>query len=723
MPYRTGCPLLALLLLLACTPPPQRAKPFSWHPANTGGGGYITGIVQDPQRAGVLYARCDVAGVFRSTDGGASWQSLNNGLDKWYHHSVQSFAVSAANRRVLFRCSGDKRNNQLFGSIHKSKDGGATWYEVSDRIGYYGNGPTRMYGELIAADPFAPKHVLTAGYQHGIWLSDDEGERWHYRAGKEEKFLCVAINPYHPGHYYAAAAGGRLYHSADRGRTWAVIYAQERGSFTELAFDRNDAAVVYAAGTEGGIRKSTDGGRHFEPVMNGLPTGFGYNTVATDPANTAIVYTAPDARPGHALAPVPVYRSADGGATWALVERHDWGALRHYPSYLNSLPHTGWAISKVRVDVKDSRKLYYANWYGVATSGDGGRQWDAHGFKGLETNCLENIKAGAGGVFYTVADHSPMWSTDGGATYASLPKSPFPSSTAVVQSAADPSVVLYGSRHKGESGIFRVVGDSVTGCGAWGKPSYVQALREDPFEPGVFYAYLDGDLNQHAGLYRSPDGGKSWKKLPLSLPGHVKTLPHQADFIEAELLNIVVGQRKNVVGADKLLCLDPTRPGTLYFGEWTEGIFKSTDGGVTWAPCSKGLPFGANRASVLTVIGADPKRPGHLYAGFIREGLWRSTDSGATWEKVYPKNDAICNVNALHVGGVTGDELYIAGEHLYWSPAPPALRRSRDGGNTWDDLYDPAVGALRIKGIDVDQKTGRIVVASSGNGAFYVEQR
>lgn len=80
-----------------------------WTPASLGGGGYITGLIQHPAISGIVYARCDVAGVFRSSDGGETWETLNGGLTKAYHHQVQSFAISPHHPEVLFRCSGEVR--------------------------------------------------------------------------------------------------------------------------------------------------------------------------------------------------------------------------------------------------------------------------------------------------------------------------------------------------------------------------------------------------------------------------------------------------------------------------------------------------------------------------------------------------------------------------------------------------------------------------------------
>jgi len=232
---------------------------------------------------------------------------------------------------------------------------------------------------------------------------------------------------------------------------------------------------------------------------------------------------------------------------------------------------------------------------------------------------------------------------------------------------------------------------------------------------------VDGKLDQAGGLYRSKDWGESWEKLDLKLDDHIKTLPHNAEFIENELLNIVIGQRKNVVGADKLMSMDRFRKGTIYFGEWTEGIFKSEDGGETWKKIGEELPFHKDTASVLTVIKADPNREGYIYAGFIKEGLWKSVDFGNTWEKVYPLDGSTFNVNALQLGGENSNEIYIGGEDLYWSPFNPALMVSRDDGNTWKNVYDSSKGALRIKGLDIDNDSRRIFVATSGNGAFYVD--
>ena len=148
---------------------------YTFHQSKTGGGGYITGIVQDPINTDIIYARCDVAGMFKTTNHGKSWFTINNNMTDWHHHSVQSIAINPHNPEIIFRCSGDARYGKIFGSIHRSKDGGANWQLVSDKLDYFGNGPTRMFGELIEVDPFDGNNVIAGSYSKGIWLSNDTG--------------------------------------------------------------------------------------------------------------------------------------------------------------------------------------------------------------------------------------------------------------------------------------------------------------------------------------------------------------------------------------------------------------------------------------------------------------------------------------------------------------------------------------------------------------------
>ncbi|MCU0513452.1 MAG: hypothetical protein MUE40_12895 [Anaerolineae bacterium] len=735
-----------------------------WRQSTLNGGGFIAGLLQDPHDADVLYARSDVAGVFKSEDGGCSWRACNNGMTGYHAHDTRSFAISSHDPQVLYRGCGSVRGGDFFGAIFKSTDAGASWAEVSRAVDFYGNGEGRQYGEVIQIDPFDPACVVAGGYTRGLWITRDDGAHWHYAGLQDERITCVYFHPTRRQVIYAGTIGswdadpvfvaqqydyvrphpGRLYRSEDGGASWEVLC--EGPDFAEVVFDPAQPDTLHAACLLNGVLSSRDGGRTWRSHAPAL-SRYKIGTLTIDPHHPHRLYAAAETFPNHdsAVPPLGIYRSDDAGLSWGLVKWHTDADIYHYPSYM-SLPYAGWAIATIRVDTRRADRLYITNWYGVAVSEDGGLSWDAHHFAGMENICIENLTTHPvlpRTVYMTAADHAPKISTDGGQTFHALPRpeveKPQPDSTALVASRHVPDMILYGMKGSGGCSIVRA---GVAGANprvvwsAFATPDTaesrlafqsraagisVHALAEDPFQAGRFYAYLDGILAYGAGIIRSDDRGETWTPLANPFPAHMARVPHQREWIENELLSVVIAQTKNVCGTGGLLVVDPHDAGTLYAGEWTEGIFRTRDGGASWARADAGLPFGRDRASVLNVLRADEQQPATLYAGFIREGVWRSTDGGATWQKLFPHDDTIFNATTLAVGGVDGRLLVVACEPLYYAPCASAVWVSRDAGTTWDNIYDTTMGAIRWKAVAVEPGTSRIYAGSCGNSAFVVE--
>lgn len=721
--------------------------PYHWRPSTIGGGGYVTGMIQDPAAPDVLYARCDVAGVFVSRNAGRSWEARNDGMQAAHEHCVRSLAIHPQQSRILFRASGDVRDGRCFGSIHRSTDGGVRWHAVCQDVDFYGNGPTRMYGEVLAIDPAEPNMVLAGGYSAGLWVSDDGGAHWAYRGLAGERITCVAVHPHFPGHFYVGTVSeldpatewldhvadlrrptpSRLYHSPDTGHTWHVL--REGDDIAALAFDPADPQVLYAAALRSGVLRSGDGGRTWAAQRPG-GSRFPVTSVSASLVELGTVFAAVDTRGADPNdPPIGVYRSQDNGQYWQLIRRHTDADLRAYPTYM-SVRFAGWATATVMPDAQTPGRLYMSNWYGVARSDDGGQTWDAQQFAGLETTCIEQVTVNplrSGTVYIALADHPPCVSEDNGSTYHALAGVPgYPSSTAIVASQHHPGLLVSGLRaHRSDRDhgcclvLSRDGGASIAAVTHFSYGLFVQALAEDPFTPSRWYALLDGPLVAGAGLYRSTDWGETWEQLPLALPPAVRTLPHQGDWVDGELLPVVTYQRKNVCGTNQLLCLDPHRRDVIYVGERTEGIFAGRDGGGSWAMISAGLPFGRGRASVLCALRADPQQPGALYAGFVREGLWYSADAGQSWRKLFPADDTPFNAGAVAISGAV---IAVACEPLAWSPCASAVLISRDRGATWADRSDLRLGAPRWKGIAIEPATGALHLGSCGNGCFVVHQ-
>lgn len=725
--------LLLLLFTSACNWSKPTETSFEWGQSYTGGGGYIIGFLQSPHHDSLFYARCDVAGVFKSVDGGCTWHATNGDMTKWYHHYVRSIAMHPTADSVLFRCSGDYRNGTMFGSIHKSTNWGESWREVSTQAVFFGNGPTRHYGELIVGDPKSANIWIVADNEGSIFRSEDDGESWTHVQTFAENFTCVAIDTI-TNIYYAGTERGAIYSSKDKGLSWQTACQLKDAKLREIIVTYNQGGSTLYVATSDGIQRSLNNGKSFANCMNGLPKEHDYVALTVDPSNAQVMYCAPNVRPWHKLAPIPIYRTDNGGNSWSLIATHASDNIKNKPSYYTSIQKAGWAISKIRIDSHNPSRLLFSNWYGVCESQDGGKTFDAHDFKGLETCCLEHVafnKASNNSVCFTLADHRPMISRDNGENYGQLEDGIYSSSTAIAYSSSDSTFILYGGHHRlsaGETdltsvtaGILRVMdGKSEL---VWSKKgAYIQAIKEQPLQPGCYYAYIDGIVDDVAGIYQTLDYGTTWEKRANPFEAYVTSLPHNGAFIDNELLNIVVGQMKNVCGCNQLLETDALDPNTLYVGERSTGLYKSNDSGATWQNISLGLPFANDTASVLSVVKQDPTR-GWLYAGFIREGLWRSKDGGKQWTKLYPTDQTLCNVTSLYVGGGERKEIVIGGENLYWSDAPISLLYSSDNGKSFAQIYDKSYGALRIKGVDMNPTNGRIFVVTSGNGAYYVDKK
>ena len=735
---------------------------ITWRQSTLNGGGFIAGILQDPRNPDILYARSDVAGVFKSTDGGHSWRARNNGMTDCHQHDVQSFALSPHDSNMLFRCSGSVRGEKFFGTIHKSVNGGDAWLPVCDTVDFYGNGETRHFGDVIQISPIDPTFVVVGGYSAGVWISTNTGENWTYAGLKDERIACVCFHPTFADVIYIGTIGSfdrdpvfivqqhdfirpnpaRLYRSVDRGQNWEVLH--EGMDFAEIVFDPTAPDTLHAACVHDGIRKSTDGGYIWVCNAPNL-SKYLIGTLTIDPRNPLRLYTAAATFPNHdpEVPPIGVYQTSDGGESWTLIRWHTAADISNYPGYM-TLPYAGWAISKVRVDARDSQTLFISNWYGVAISHDGGLTWDANLFRGMENICIENIIAHptkAGTVYMVMADHNPKVSFDGARTFTAMQRPVMPQtqpdSTAIVASRFYPDRVIYGIKGSGGCSIVLSNADGTDPritLQLFATPDTeesrlafqsraagvsVQALVDDPFEPGKFYAYMDGLLEAGAGLWQSLDWGEHWERLSSPFPAHIKRVPHQRYWIENELLSVVIAQTKNVCGTNQLLCVDPHRSGALYIGEWTEGLFRSLDHGLTWRSIGEMLPFQHNKASVLNVIRADAQQPGVLYAGFIWEGLWRSRDYGDTWKKVFPTEDRVFNATSVAVGGIDGRLLVVVSEPLYCSACASAVIVSQDGGETWEDVYDKQLGAIRWKSVAIDPASDTVYAASCGNSSFY----
>ena len=254
----------------------------------------------------------------------------------------------------------------------------------------------------------------------------------------------------------------------------------------------------------------------------------------------------------------------------------------------------------------------------------------------------------------------------------------------------------------------------------------VGAVAVAPSNPDVVYigmgeAQLRGNIAQGDGVYKTTDGGKTWKHVGLKDSQTVSRLrvhPTNPDLVYAAVLGHVAGPndergvfrskdggatwdrvlfRDNKTGAVDLT-LDPNNPSVIYATLWEafrmshmmssggpgSGIFKSTNGGDTWTEISRnpGLPKGVLGKMGITVSGADSNR---LYAQIEAEegGFFMSDDAGATWKLVTDRREQRQRAfyyTRLYADPKAKDTVYVLNVGFH---------KTTDAGKTWTTIRVP----------------------------------
>jgi len=258
------------------------------------------------------------------------------------------------------------------------------------------------------------------------------------------------------------------------------------------------------------------------------------------------------------------------------------------------------------------------------------------------------------------------------------------------------------------------------------KTSSVGAIAVAESDPNVIYAGMGescvrGNASNGDGVYKSSDGGKTWKNVGLRDSYHigaVRVHPKNADLVYVAALGHLWGPNaergvyrstdggatwKQVLthGPDAGavdIAMDPVNPRVLYAGFWQvrrnpyhfdsggpgSGLFKSTDGGDTWTDISRntGLPKGVLGRIGVTVSPANPER---VYAIVEASdgGVFRSDNGGRTWTKT--NEQSILRQRAWYYSHIfadpqSADTLYALNVGSY---------KSIDGGRTWQVMRPP----------------------------------
>ena len=225
---------------------------WSWNPSSglTGFVKYVTALVFDPQTPTTLYAGMwttyygpHVGGVYKSTDGGTSWNATGLSNLRGGIGFTSGLAIDPQTPTTLYATSGSYVGSLFIGGVFKSTDGGESWRAVTD----------------LAASP----HALIGP---------------------------LAIDPQTPATLYVGTRADGVFKSTDGGESWSAVSAGLANlPVTALAIDPQTPTILYAGTERGGVFKSTDGGESWSAFNTGL-TNLLVNSVVVDPQRPTTLY-------------------------------------------------------------------------------------------------------------------------------------------------------------------------------------------------------------------------------------------------------------------------------------------------------------------------------------------------------------------------------------------------------------------------------------------------
>ncbi len=645
--HAAACVVVASLLVFV---------PSSWPADNSiwtsvgPDGGTISCIAVDPLAPATLYAGTRGGGIFKSTDKGGSWIGVNSGLTEF---DILAIAVDPGNRGTVY-------SSTLNAGLFKSTSGGQRWAPID-------SGLPDLSVETIAIDPKNTDTVYAGTAGAGIYKSTDGGHSWTaVNAGLPDRAWIVdlALNARDSGTLYAGTGSDGVFKTANGGQTWTAVNTG-LGSLVldALIIDPQDPDVLYAAifgGRSTGVWKTVNGGNSWNPVAGvGLP---GLSVVARlviDPNNPKTIYAVCFLGSGSTL--TGIYRSSDGGDTWTAV---------------NEVPDG--QIPPLAIDLQDSSTVYAGSTgSGLYKSVDGGKTWihSSRGISGVGVYGL-TVDRSDSRIVYASTAQGVFESADGGSTWSL--KLSDPTYWPVVIDPSNPTT------------IYVAAGDvlrSTDGGENWRRLDGVRnivSLAIDPRNPKTLYA---GEFNSPygapvpvTGVFRTDDGGETWKPANVGLP----TSPTTFGFVAVDPKNSATVYAAAVYGS-----LSP------------EGVvYRSTDGGGTWTRISNEW--------TITALVLDTQHTGTIYAGTAARGLLKTVDGGVSW---------IPLDNVLRSRFITALALDDAAVVVHAGTLDGGVFRSTDAGNSWAQLSNgpamPAVHALAI-----DPKAAETAYAGTLGGVF-----
>ena len=632
----------------------------------------------------IFYAATASGGLLKTVNGGTSWTNV---FDRQGTVSIGAVAMDQNNPDVVWVGTGEANNRQSSSwgdGVYKSTDGGETWQHMGLR-------ETHHVGAIVV-NRQNPNIVYVAALgrlwgpnpERGVFMTTDGGATWQHvlRINDDTGVVDLVMDPGNANTLYAASyqrrrsgwgfngggPHGGIHKSTDGGRTWTKLTTGlPTGDIGRIGLDiyRSNPRILYATveATEGqsGIYRSDDAGESWTKKNDFNPRPMYFSKVRIDPNDDQRIYVlgvrlaasddgfetfveeiAPQVHLDHHAFWINPANSrhlidSNDGGTWVSRDRgENWEHFDNYPAgqfysvavdmqqpyhvFGGMQDNASWGGP---VAVRDRPGIANEDWYQMLSCDGEAVATDPYDMNYVYTNCQNGRIIRYDRATGERKQIQPQ-PAEGAEPYRWNWTSPIVASRHTEGTLYTAGNVVFLSRDRGHS--WSVVSPDLTtqtdreelelmgvrgadivlarndGMSSFGN---VTALDESPLRAGLLYAGTD-DGKVHV----TRDGGATWTDLTANIRGvppmlQVSRLTPSA-FREGTVYATIDGHRSNDM-----------RP----------YVFASDDYGATWRTISAGLPEGS-----AYVIREDPKNPDLLYLG-TEFALWVSSNRGANWTR------------------------------------------------------------------------------------------
>lgn len=673
--------------------------------------------------------------VYRSTNAGATWDDVFFNDPRFVENNTEvGWLFWAFNRgwggdALGFGVNPGDPNELLYtnaGEIFGTFDGGTSWQQLYSQYAPGQPAPsTTSPGRWTSIgledtscwyyvfDPFDPNRTYICYTDIGFARSIDRGDTW-YSSSKgidwSNTIYQIAFDPAVPGRIYAAASNqhdipqwlqiagatgtGGLAVSNDYGATWTSLHnGLPSAPVTTVLIDPTSpvgSRTIYAGVYGYGVYKSTNGGQSWTNMSQGITPEANrqvYSLKRTD--DGALYVSVAGRRPtGSMTSPLlgGLYKSTDGAQTWTCISSSQM-----------------YRTCDFAIDPTNSNIIYVAAMGGSGYSGgiyktvNGGASWQRL-VPNYDPNVLSYFEAfnvtlnpqNPSIVYCFSNTHGLFISYNGGATWTtSTPENspPFLNVQRITWDPQDPSMVYLttfgGGVWKGPDPAFVPLNQpnplavqqqnwSSVGLGGGGGFFYPAA---SPHDPNLIFVSSD-----MGGMYRSADGGQTWRMLDWRLGN-------------------------NQSGSLVFHPTDPNRIYALPFQQNSGRLEMSVDAGLTWQVVGgSNPPWISDKLIAMAIDEGNPNLM--LVSG--QNGLYRSTNGGTTWAKV---NGAPTGLLGLYV-----DQTSPVASRVVLAANANAPYCSDNGGLTWVQKSNGLPAGGGIRGFSAGSDPLPVVLATEVNG-------